>query len=811
MTEFDPKAAGELLKTLGTSDEHSKKFGDTFLGSLLGQSRAFLVYLAAYVVVAITALKIFDYTPKELVKDYGLLAGALPFGAPLLLILVFSFIPAYLRARRETRQKQKAIAGETRFHPGYFRLTPYEESDRRNFSRLDGADEAVFNWLASTQQSLLYLSGASGAGKSSLLAASVEPRLRALRWTILAARLFGDPIERLRAAMLEAKGLFAAPPGPETGLRDLLALAAQARQTPLLLIVDQFEEFLILNTPEQRAPFAAFLQELAAKPIEGLRLLLVYRSDYRALIFKLALPSPILGKNWMEIAPYNRGEATQFLQSGGRELSDEALNALFQGLDRIEEARGVYRLITLNMVGLILERMGQNLDEEPERLVEKYLMTCLKESEGGEYARPVLEQMITEAGTKEPRTESALAQGCGMEAWQIKSALAGLETQGLARRLESAEPTWEVSHDIIARALGRLLGKLRPSLFQRVRPYVSPAVLGLWALLLIFLVPNTLNRAVEARVMKFMTLREIDGVFELKPAGTEFDDQKLVRLAADLARLPGKLKLNLSVTEVSNIDALKGLTGLTGLDLSRTQVSNIDALKGLTSLTELDVSYTKVSNIDGLKGLTGLRKLNLSQTQLSNIDALKGLTSLTELDVSLTQVSNIDALKGLNNLNRLNVSDVQVSNIDALKGLTSLTELFLSLNPQLSNIDALKGLTGLRGLILSQTQVSNIDALKGLTGLRGLILSHNPQLSNIDALKGLTGLTGLDLSRTLVSNIDALKGLTSLKALDLRNTPVSNIDALKGRPGLYIDWSFVPPAAPPPPPPPAAAVKKSTH
>jgi hypothetical protein len=42
-------------------------------------------------------------------------------------------------------------------------------------------------------------------------------------------------------------------------------------------------------------------------------------------------------------------------------LSQCAWDALFRGLDRIEEARGFYRLITLNMVGLVLERMGQKL------------------------------------------------------------------------------------------------------------------------------------------------------------------------------------------------------------------------------------------------------------------------------------------------------------------------------------------------------------------------------------------------------------------------------------------------------------------
>jgi len=56
------------------------------------------------------------------------------------------------------------------------------------------------------------------------------------------------------------------------------------------------------------------------------------------------LPPLVAGRNWQELAPYDRGEATTFMQSGGRELSSHALDRLFRGLDRIEDAPGMYRL-----------------------------------------------------------------------------------------------------------------------------------------------------------------------------------------------------------------------------------------------------------------------------------------------------------------------------------------------------------------------------------------------------------------------------------------------------------------------------------
>jgi hypothetical protein len=38
MAHFDPKTAGELIKPFVPTDEDKKKFSQTFLGSLIGQT-----------------------------------------------------------------------------------------------------------------------------------------------------------------------------------------------------------------------------------------------------------------------------------------------------------------------------------------------------------------------------------------------------------------------------------------------------------------------------------------------------------------------------------------------------------------------------------------------------------------------------------------------------------------------------------------------------------------------------------------------------------------------------------------------------
>jgi internalin A len=73
------------------------------------------------------------------------------------------------------------------------------------------------------------------------------------------------------------------------------------------------------------------------------------------------------------------------------------------------------------------------------------------------------------------------------------------------------------------------------------------------------------------------------------------------------------------------------LTALQNLDLNYTRVvSNLEALKGLTGLQRLDLSGTKVSNLEPLKGLTALKMLNLSGTQVSDLEPVYDLPNLRE-------------------------------------------------------------------------------------------------------------------------------------------------------------------------------------
>lgn len=97
------------------------------------------------------------------------------------------------------------------------------------------------------------------------------------------ARLFGDPIVQLRKAVLASDSGFTNQHTDRLSVRDLLQKTAEARTKSahgrILLVIDQFEEFLILRKEQEHRAFVAFLNELLSAPIQDLLLLLVFRGD----------------------------------------------------------------------------------------------------------------------------------------------------------------------------------------------------------------------------------------------------------------------------------------------------------------------------------------------------------------------------------------------------------------------------------------------------------------------------------------------------------------------------------------------------
>jgi hypothetical protein len=687
------------------------------------------------------------------------------FGLPL--FAVASQLVVEWRAERARHTLQRLALQPGIEQSGYFRIGPYLSTaeDRIKFDRADRAHEKVLSWIERSSSLPLYLTGDSGSGKSSLINAFVLPALRDHGWTVVEARTWQDPETALRTALINLSGTRRSRQAQERGLRNLLTAATRAAGTHLLLVLDQFEEFLILGKPDQQQRFATLIGDLHADPIRGLSLLLVLRSDYQILLDDVGLPPLRQGDNFYQVGRFTRAAAAGFMERSGLRLQADTLDRLLTSAAELDETAGLVRPITLNVIGYVLAT-GKTvaMSADAGELVRSYIELTIGQPAIRDFAPRVLEQLVTEQGTKQPRTESGLAVAANLRRGEVRAVLNGLGEAGLARPLDPINGVWELSHDFIARAVTRYLGRCGPERLQHAAFYAAPALFAIAMMVAAGALAWHRFSPYEIRSeLAMLGLTVTDSRDGLTAESTSLLTPKAFLLSGPLlAKLPLRTLIvhETQVANLTNLEPLKGLTTLQSIDLTGT-VADLEPLKGLTALQSLNLTRARVANLAPLTGLTALQSLDLSGTQVVNLEPLKGLTALRSLELAETQVANLAPLKDLTALQWLNLTGTKVANLEPLKGLTALQYLNLY-GTQVANLEPLKDLTALQSLDLNLTQVANLEPLKDLTALQYLNL-FGTQVANLEPLKGLTALRSLYLYRTKVPNLEPLKGLTALQ------------------------------------------------
>ncbi|GMV03907.1 MAG: hypothetical protein AMXMBFR53_01890 [Gemmatimonadota bacterium] len=151
----------------------------------------------------------------------------------------------------------------------------FTEEDRELFEGRDDAVEAVLAGALRSRTFVLY--GASGSGKTSLLLAGVFPELRDRGYRPLYVRVLEDPEADLTRALREAWTSDEPPPDDLQTL--LVRLSAQA---PLVVVLDQFEEFFVRfeGDNQRRAAFIALLGRLLGDRQIDLRVIFSLRQEW---------------------------------------------------------------------------------------------------------------------------------------------------------------------------------------------------------------------------------------------------------------------------------------------------------------------------------------------------------------------------------------------------------------------------------------------------------------------------------------------------------------------------------------------------
>jgi hypothetical protein len=170
-------------------------------------------------------------------------------------------------------------------------LLPYGKDDAALFARLQRENDLTECSQAITASDFRFgvLCGESGNGKTSFLQAGLWPRLpeQNHRCVYVKCTEF-DPVEAIRQAFLEQL----APPHKDKlppSLPEMLEAAARLDAQPLVVILDQFEQFFIHRPRKKdRAPFLAAMEEWfkrqAALPV---KIVVCLRSDFLDRLIEL--------------------------------------------------------------------------------------------------------------------------------------------------------------------------------------------------------------------------------------------------------------------------------------------------------------------------------------------------------------------------------------------------------------------------------------------------------------------------------------------------------------------------------------------
>jgi WD40 repeat protein/class 3 adenylate cyclase len=235
----------------------------------------------------------------------------------------------------------------------YKGLAAFEEGDSAYFF---GREQLVGELAARTVQvGLLGVVGASGSGKSSVVAAGLLPSLRAgllpgsEHWVQVSMRPGEHPTRELRAA-LSSEG-----PDPIAA-----AVADTSRDGRLLLVVDQFEEtFTICATEEERNEFIALLTEAAKYLPEKVAVILVMRGDYYGHCGPYRELAGAIAANHVLVGPLTREELRRAIELPGRRSGHRVESALVDALvEEVADEPGGLPLLSTALVELWQAREG---------------------------------------------------------------------------------------------------------------------------------------------------------------------------------------------------------------------------------------------------------------------------------------------------------------------------------------------------------------------------------------------------------------------------------------------------------------------
>ena len=722
---------------------------------------------------------------------------------PIAAVFLLHTLPSLAKRIRKRRLNAAIVKGQLK--KGYCRLSPLDEDSQDTFDRPDGAHEKVYGWIRKTQEPILFLSGMSGCGKSSLLDASVLPRLRkqSPAYITLSLRSFEDPLQALREELTRQGLIKDDTSAEELDMNALLETACRdLHDRRLLVVFDQFEELLIIHDeqgrPTQRT--IELLKEVKRHPIELLTLLIVFRTEYQGLLIDAGLGPLNSERNWNVVDPFTTSGATSFLENSGLKLKNEQITAILTEASLYERTKGFVRPITLNMIGLALDRIAVPRQAvaihgfDAGGILLNYTTESLERADPNGFAKTVMKYMLSAGGTKIPQTIAQLHEKTRLRHGTIESLMLNCKTDGLVRILDEPRRLWEISHDFVANLIAKAVGLDDRTFFQKTRPWLMAFLLTGWVAFAAMLfwspgpVPMSFREVLEDMDVVYAQVYDPNNR-QLNLNRKDVRDGDIARLiqTEETKTLASLLMNKAKITDagLKHLKDFKQLKALVLSDCLQITDAGLKHLKDLKQLNALNLSLCRQFTDVGLEDLKDLplNYLNLGGCVQITDAGLKHLKDLKKLNtLSLGACDITDA--GLEHLNCLPLRDLVLISCDSITdaGLRHLKGLPLNY----LNLDRCDQLTD-----------AGLEHLKGFKQLKTLVLSDCRQLTDagLKHLKDFKQLNALDLSSCDKFTDVGLEDLNDLplNTLDLsdcRQLTDAGLRHLKGLPLNRLDLSY---------------------
>lgn len=327
-------------------------------------------------------------------------------------------------------------------------------------------------------------------------------------------------------------------------------------------------------------------------------------------------------------------------------------------------------------------------------------------------------------------------------------------------------------------------------------------------------IENALNKIINTKelnisgrldIFHLNPVSKLSSLQSLNLKGTLIDDLYPIRNLIDLQ------DLNVSHSQIKDIDALVYSMSLRNLDLSNTKVFSLEPIRNLNRIKVLNISHTMVDDIEALSDYHQLSDLRMQNTMVHELNVLENISSLSFLDIDNTPVDQVEHLSKLENLKILSANNTLIKNLQPLSKLNNLSVLHCD-NTEITSLKALDGKENLIKVYCDNTLLGKQKAIDFMRQNPHVLVVYESQklkqwfqklppvwkevfqkYVDIDVeeptkeqLHQVSNITDLDLQDMRLGTLEPLSQIEKLEKLNISHTDITSIEALYDL--RYLSW-----------------------